>query len=740
MGKRVVASKPGEHEQSDKRKEVQDDTIESEAIQPIMAELMDKSYIFDLDPRCCIPMYLSRRKSAIAVRKLKNIFTGKNSNTNALSGIISGSPTAVVVELTGDLNPLVSKYFIDAGYAPEDVIEKKSTYNNWYGVIDGCQFHGALMELAEDNPKEWLGYKWKVLVVQSGKQLSDYRKLARNQNERNKQKYQFETTVYDLLHGLRLEYDELYNQAVKQSRTGRRGIKVNHREVARNYDGGQHIGNTYVKQAVTVASRLSHKAIEAIGTICNLDCTDIMSNNDSSTSSVNEHVNSKDDCRLFKSFVHFWAFRSAKAFMNAMNDGLEDAQVNTIHRLKYWSEANQYKSAQSKIVVEQFKLAVFALQEEAKFLKYINEDEWPANMDTTKENILRTTVLDQELNSNNGNDTDILPSILRCFTRLYPAKAKAIELQKDSITSDIETQPSHPSTEKEKDQPSSQGVDESELMRVEEERKKKQEMEEARNKRRRADEYLSESKIYSHCMNSQDYCTHVLSPSTPKADLVITSLPNDISLQNLKSIPSFCKKVLKPGSYAFIIVTEDQYILLHQLFNQLHFKVIERSYKILYDTSSVQRKGSSDFPLRHGDIAIIAKTEGHHPDQFHPFGFSKSNTDIQASSAMFDSVVNVKTCTSKLKKPGHYGALRTSEKSVELFSFIIKMLTPPGGIVIDPHAGPMTASLACLQTGRSCVSIEDEHLCYKYALGRTRIYATPEATMKDLPTFVDFKR
>ena len=128
--------------------------------------------------------------------------------------------------------------------------------------------------------------------------MSEYRQLARLQNERNKATYHHETTIYELLNGLREEYDLLYSNSLKSSRTGHKGVKITHKDVARMYDGGDHSTNTYVKQAVTVASRISPRTISAIGYVCNLECADLIlrnpSLNEEELNTVDDIINQKD--------------------------------------------------------------------------------------------------------------------------------------------------------------------------------------------------------------------------------------------------------------------------------------------------------------------------------------------------------------------------------------------------------------------------------------------------------------
>ena len=140
-------------------------------------------------------------------------------------------------------------------------------------------------------------------------------------------------------------------EQIKKSRTGKKEVKVSHQQVANRYDGFDHSGITYVRQAVGVASRLSHKTIESIGYVCNFDCSDSMVNENSSNQnhfSSSNDARSTKDCRLFRKFVCFGSLRSSKTFMNAFNDKKEYAQVNTVHRMKHWCELNNHKSIQAQ--------------------------------------------------------------------------------------------------------------------------------------------------------------------------------------------------------------------------------------------------------------------------------------------------------------------------------------------------------------------------------------------------------
>ena len=76
-------------------------------------------------------------------------------------------------------------------------------------------------------------------------------------------------------------------------------------------------------------------------------------------------------------------------------------------------------------------------------------------------------------------------------------------------------------------------------------------------------------------------------------------------------------------------------------------------------------------------------------------------------------------------------------KSVELFTRIIRLLAPIDGSTTDPIGGPLTSGLACLQTDRSCTIMEKLSNEFRFALGRLRVYATPDATMEHHSDYTD---
>ena len=148
--------------------------------------------------------------------------------------------------------------------------------------------------------------------------------------------------------------------SVKECRSAKfkeRTVHVPHKEVACMYDEGEHDKNNTIKQAVSVATRLSPRTIEAIGLVVNKTYTDIILNSvDWNTHNLKstDSILSRSDCRIFKRFLSTSTLRRAKMFVNAIKYGYEEAQMNAIWSAKHWCESNYYRTVTFQILNELF--------------------------------------------------------------------------------------------------------------------------------------------------------------------------------------------------------------------------------------------------------------------------------------------------------------------------------------------------------------------------------------------------
>lgn len=74
-----------------------------------------------------------------------------------------------------------------------------------------------------------------------------------------------------------------------------------------------------------------------------------------------------------------------------------------------------------------FKNDVNALNEKKKFLHYIGKQEWPCALHAIRDNMLRTMVLDDELNENQRKEDHVLTSFSMAYERQFPAHSELLK-------------------------------------------------------------------------------------------------------------------------------------------------------------------------------------------------------------------------------------------------------------------------------------------------------------------------
>ena len=75
-------------------------------------------------------------------------------------------------------------------------------------------------------------------------------------------------------------------------------------------------------------------------------------------------------------------------------------------------------------------------------------------------------------------------------------------------------------------------------------------------------------------------------------------------------------------------------------------------------------------------------------------------------------------CAKPSKKERGEGNVHPTVKSIVLMRWLIKLITPPGGTVLDPFMGSGTTGLACIEEGFDFIGIEQEEEYFEIAKGR----------------------
>ena len=64
--------------------------------------------------------------------------------------------------------------------------------------------------------------------------------------------------------------------------------------------------------------------------------------------------------------------------------------------------------------------------------------------------------------------------------------------------------------------------------------------------------------------------------------------------------------------------------------------------------------------------------------------------------------------SAKADKSDRLASKHPTVKPVDLMAYLVRLITPPGGIVLDPFAGSGTTAMACIREGFKCIVIERE--------------------------------
>lgn len=70
------------------------------------------------------------------------------------------------------------------------------------------------------------------------------------------------------------------------------------------------------------------------------------------------------------------------------------------------------------------------------------------------------------------------------------------------------------------------------------------------------------------------------------------------------------------------------------------------------------------------------------------------------------------------EKPSRRAAYHPTVKPVPVVEWLLRLVTPPGGVVLDPFVGSGTTAVACLRLGFCCIGIEMDRTYFDIAVGR----------------------
>lgn len=90
------------------------------------------------------------------------------------------------------------------------------------------------------------------------------------------------------------------------------------------------------------------------------------------------------------------------------------------------------------MISDLYKCALLALEPEKEVLEFKKETRWPSEIETLKETMLRSTIINEELIENQRNNFTVLLSLLETYGRHFPSFLDGFESRKRS--SSLETE------------------------------------------------------------------------------------------------------------------------------------------------------------------------------------------------------------------------------------------------------------------------------------------------------------
>ena len=123
---------------------------------------------------------------------------------------------------------------------------------------------------------------------------------------------------------------------------------------------------------------------------------------------------------------------------------------------------------------------------------------------------------------------------------------------------------------------------------------------------------------------------------------------------------------------------------------------LDRQSGVLTSGANPSRRGSDKFRDAYGDFAGQTECVAHR------------GADSGGASRFFP-VFRYEAKAGSAERPrGEDGTAHPTVKPVDLMAWLVRLITPPGGLVLDPFAGSGTTAEACIVEGFRCVLIEKD--------------------------------
>lgn len=742
------------------------------------ADLVAGGTVICVDPVHCIPLTKVRSISESGVRRLMHAFSNAKEAPGLSSGHSSGGGMPVVVDIDESMrSEAIAFNNSEQGMSSE---QAKSAYEDFpqrYGVVDGAHRLVALVRLAHEMPEHFSGYSWYVLKINNAR-MDMLKAFARDRNEKLRKEHIVEFTLYDVLRNLK---DVAVAMCVETDQefpgNGRSAPKGFNTAVADRYCGGEGTAKDTTRQLAGIAVHLSDEVLHCLGSILNGEFSDLARSHYCRTKSTSIRADKLViDHRIYHKIINTTTIRGATAFRKAPSD--ED-RVNALHRAQYFATTNGFKGISAE-KLDRFTVAAISARKEAeKFSVLIGGDRWPSQLNVMKNNLLRTTKFDDEVQRNLGNDSELVQALVDIYKSHFPLVAsqrlrwfrtrirtperdtgtfteenpsRDVGIQECNVEplgtgiSGNEQGPSndHPTysgngarqsniSNGEIVPPEGRVLDQDVCLSEQVQSPHVQaEVEQTTRSMERETNLLEKFKIRCHELRWQDFERSIVS-SQGMYEMILAdppySLPSNpantgaeysdyIDDKEMSDFAQFARRMLVPGGCCLIFTSFQLMTRWATALQSASMKVMNVPMIFVKKTDMLQRSRRERAPQGGSEMAIVCWSPGRHRDNFRT-DFVSEYTLIKCShKRKFAVIDNIPVPRQKLQFPNRKKPVRVEEKSTLLLSELMKTFCPEEGHVLDPYAGTMTTAIACMATGRPCTVVEADPQCYKHAFSR----------------------
>ncbi len=242
--------------------------------------------------------------------------------------------------------------------------------------------------------------------------VPELRAFARNANEKQSSEFFIQSTVFDTLNSLQ-EDIELYKQSSS-------GIAPSASQLAEFYSGGNSkMGSGTLKSLCRAALRLTPNVVHHIGVILNTE------DPETAYAKSNKQIAVENmDCRIYRKVLTANSLRLSKVFSRTGGSDTEQVQINTLYRMRLYSAQNDYKPVPAKKMDELYLSALSASIEVKKFEDLLDGQAWPDELLVLRQNMLRTSLLDSEIELNKNNTSAVFQPLFELYKACFPNLAE----------------------------------------------------------------------------------------------------------------------------------------------------------------------------------------------------------------------------------------------------------------------------------------------------------------------------